>query len=169
MPAVPFSELPGHARVWIFAAERPLEPAESAALLEIIDPFIIGWAAHGAPVVGSRELRHDQFLIVAADERATGVSGCSTDTLFHAVAAAEKRLGLSLRDGSLVFWRDESGAVRAAPRPAFRALAAAGEVDAGTTVFDHTIASVEELRAGRWETRMADSWHARAFPIGAAR
>lgn len=168
MPAVPFSQLPDHARLWIFAADRPLGADEAATLLEIVDRFVAGWAAHGAPVVGGRDWRYDRFLLVGADERATGVSGCSTDTLFHALGAAEQTLGVSLRDASLVFWRDADGAIRSAPRPEFRALAAAGSVDPGTTVFDNTVPTVGDLR-GRWETRLADSWHARAFPIGAAR
>jgi hypothetical protein len=168
MPAVPFSQLPDHARLWIFAADRPLDARESATLLDIVDRFVAGWAAHGAPVVGGRDWRHDRFLLVGADERATGVSGCSTDTLFHALGAAEQTLGVSLRDASLVFWRDEHGAIHSAPRPGFRALAAAGSVDGTTVVFDHTIPTVGDLRE-RWEVRLADSWHARAFPAGATR
>lgn len=164
MPAVPFEQIPDHARVWVFAASRPLEPHQSEALLRGIDRFIAGWAAHGAPVVGGRDLRYDRFLFVAADERATGVSGCSTDTLFHAVAAAELETGVPLRDSSLVYWRDRAGEIRAAPRPEFRALAAAGEVDGDTVVFDNTIATLGDLRGGAWETRMSGSWHGRAFP-----
>jgi hypothetical protein len=167
MPAVPFTQLPDDARLWIFGADRPLDSAEAQVLLEIVDSFVAGWAAHGAPVVGARDWRYDRFLLVAADERATGVSGCSTDTLFHALGAAEARLGVSLRDGSRVFWRDAEGTVRSASRPEFRALAAEGQVDGGTTVFDNTVPTVGDLRGGRWETAMADAWHARAFPVGA--
>jgi hypothetical protein len=169
MPAVPFSELPDYSRVWIFGASRPLTDDDSAQLLEVVDRFLDGWAAHGAPVVGARELRHDRFLIVGADERATGVSGCSTDTLFHALGAAGQALGVDFRDRTLVYWRDATGEIRSAPRAEFRALAAAGEVDGDTLVFDNTVATAGDLREGLWETRLANAWHARAFPIGAAR
>lgn len=166
MPQRPFDQLPDDARLWVFGAARPLDDAEGAALLEHADRFLAGWAAHGAPVVGGRDLRHRRFLLVAADERATGVSGCSTDTLFRSLAEVERELGTTLRDGGLVFWRGSDGEVRSAPRPAFRERVRAGEVDGGTSVFDNTVATVGDVRAGRWEVPMRASWHARAFGAG---
>lgn len=166
---VSFDQLPDDARVWVFAASRPLSGAESASLLARVDDFIEGWAAHGAPVRGARDWRHDRFLLVGADERATGVSGCSIDSLFHALAAAEAESGVTLRDATPVYFRDAAGEVRSVPRPEFRRMAAAGEVDSDTVVFDNTVTTAGAVREGRWETRLRDSWHGRAFPIGAAR
>jgi hypothetical protein len=166
MPAVSFEHLPDDARVWVFAAAQPLDPAQQADLLAHVDAFIDRWAAHGAPVVGGRELRHGRFLFVGADERATGVSGCSTDTLFRTLGELEGRLGVAMRDSSLVFWRDAAGEVQAAPRPAFRERVRAGEVDAETPVFDNTVGTVGDVRGGRWELPMRASWHGRAFGVG---
>ncbi|HST63253.1 MAG TPA: hypothetical protein VLK84_31370 [Longimicrobium sp.] len=163
MPAVPFDQLPDDARLWVFAAARPLDEAQQAALLGHVDAFIHRWAAHGAPVVGGRELRHGRFLLVGADERATGVSGCSIDTLFRTLGELETETGVPLRDSSLVFWRDAAGEVQSAPRPAFRERVRAGEVDADTPVFDNTVGSVGDLRGGQWERAMRESWHGRAF------
>src|SRR3954451_12059432 len=118
MPATTFDRMPDDARLWVFAAPRPLEPAEAEALLARVDGFLDRWAAHGAPVLGARDLRHGRFLLVAADERATGVSGCSIDSLFHALAEVEEALGTELRrTAPLVLYRDVDGAVRAAERP----------------------------------------------------
>ncbi|HEX5725085.1 MAG TPA: hypothetical protein VFX98_06440 [Longimicrobiaceae bacterium] len=167
MSAVEFDRLPDDARLWVFAASRALEPAEGEALLERVDHFLERWLAHGAEVVGGRELRHGRFLLVGADERATGVSGCSIDTLFHALAALEEELGVTLRDSGPVQFRDEEGAIRSVPRSEFRLMARTGEVTEETVVFDNTVATVGEARAGRWETRLRDTWHARAFPVAA--
>ena len=148
---------------------RTLNAHESAALLERADAFLERWAAHGAPVLGARDFRHGRFLLIASDERATGVSGCSIDSLFHTLADVEAALGTQLRGSSArVFWRDANGEVRSATRPEFRALAAAGQVSDATPVFDNTVATVGDLRAGRWETRFGDAWHARAFPLPAS-
>ena len=163
MPAVPFHQLPDDARLWVFAAARPLDEAQQSALLSHVDAFIHRWAAHEAPVVGGRELRDGRFLLVGADERATGVSGCSIDTLFRTLGELETRTGVPLRDSSLVFWRDADGQVQSAPRPGFRERVRAGEVNADTSVFDNTVGSVGDLRGGRWELAMRDSWHGRAF------
>ena len=166
MPAVPFHQLPDDARLWVFAAARPLDQAQQAGLLAHVDAFIHRWAAHGSPVVGGRELRHGRFLLVGADERATGVSGCSIDTLFRTLGALEAETGVPLRDSSLVFWRDAAGQVQSAPRPAFRERVRAGEVDADTPGFDNTVGTVGDLRGGQWELAMRDSWHGRAFAAG---
>jgi hypothetical protein len=169
MPATTFERMPDDARLWVFAAPHSLEPAEAETLLARVDGFLERWAAHGAPVLGARDLRHGRFLLVAADERATGVSGCSIDALFHALADVEEALGTELRrTASLVLYRDAEGAVRAADRAGFRRLAAAGEVGEDTVVFDNTVATVGDLRAGKWERPFRDAWHARAFPLGAA-
>jgi hypothetical protein len=166
MPAVPFAQIPDDARVWVFGAARPLTTEEQRRLRDHVDSFITQWAAHGAPVVGGGELRHDRFLLVAADERATGVSGCSIDTLFRTLGDLERELGISLRDSGTVFFRDTDGAVRAEPRAAFRKRALSGGVGPDTVVFDNTVGTVGDVRAGRWETPLARAWHARAFPVG---
>lgn len=165
MPAVPFDRLPDDARLWVFAAARPLDDDQQRALLEHADTFLQRWAAHGAPVVGGREMRHGRFLLVGADERATGVSGCSIDSLFRTLGELEGQMGVPMRDGSLVFYRDARGEIQAEPRPAFRQRAAAAGVTEETAVFDNTIGTVGELRTGGWEKPLRDSWHARAFGV----
>jgi hypothetical protein len=66
-------------------------------------------------------------------------------------------------DRSLVFFRDADAVLRAVTREEFKALVAADQVDGETIVFDPTITTVADLRAGRFETTFGKSWHARAF------
>jgi hypothetical protein len=163
MSATEFSQLPDDARLWIFAAERPLSSEQAARVTAELDAFLDGWNAHGHPVVGAREVRYSRFLMIAADERATGVSGCSIDSLFRVLKELESATGTTLLDSSLIFFRDASGEVHSAPRAEFREMARSGEVDATTTVFDNTVESVGKMREGGWERPLAESWHARAF------
>ncbi|HET6232859.1 MAG TPA: hypothetical protein VFE05_22475 [Longimicrobiaceae bacterium] len=167
MSATEFASLPDDARVWVFAASRPLAPGEQAHLEERVDAFLARWQAHGRTVVGARDLRHAQFLLVAADERATGVSGCSIDSLFHTLGEIQDETGVKLLDSTPVWYRDVDGQVRTATRPEFRQLARTGAVGDDTVVFDNTVATVGDLRAGRWETPMRNAWHARAFAVAA--
>ncbi|MEX2583354.1 MAG: hypothetical protein WD766_08770 [Gemmatimonadota bacterium] len=163
MPAIAFPKLPDHARIWIFGTSEPLEEEPAARLGAAVARFIDGWEAHGQPVVGSFDWRERRFLIVAADELATGVSGCSIDSLFRTLQPLERELGTTLLDRSLVWYRDGTGAVRSSTRPEFRELVRRGVVDDRTTVFDNTAATVGTLRGGEWERPLADSWHAEAF------
>jgi hypothetical protein len=160
---ITFSDLPDEARLWIFGASRGLRPEESAVVLARVDEFLAGWNAHGRPVVGSRDLRLDQFLLVAADERATGVSGCSIDSLYRVLTELERELEVGLLDSSLVFYRDAEGTVRAASRPDFRELVRDGAIDEDTPVFDNTVRRLGDVRMERWEKPLHASWHANAF------
>jgi hypothetical protein len=162
MPRVHFENLPDTARLWLFAAERPLGADERAALLATVDAFLDGWQAHGHPLSAGRELRDDRFLLIAVDERAAGVSGCSVDALTRSIHALEARLGVILIDHGPVLFR-EHGRIRRVPRDEFAELARRGEVTPETLVFDNTIADLGALRAGRWEVPAASAWHGRAF------
>lgn len=162
MPSVPFSEMPDHARLWVFAAERPLPPDAATRLLETVDRFLEGWHAHQVPLTAARDWRDDQFLLVAVDEQAAGVSGCSVDALVRTMKTLGQALGIVLLDHAAVHSR-EAGAVVRRSRADFAEAAAAGAVSPETTVFDHTVASVGALRRGEWERPAATSWHGRAF------
>lgn len=161
-----FSDMPDSAKLWVIAAAEPLDQETARALLSRVDSFVSGWLAHGAPVVGARDWREGRFLLIAADEQATGVSGCSIDALFRVLKEAETDLGVSLLDSSLVYYRDAAGEVRSATRAEFRDLVGRGEIGAETRVFDNTVRTVGALRGGRWERAAAEAWHARAFGIG---
>ena len=162
MPRVDFDQLPDDARLWIFTAERSLSDAEQAQLLTEVDRFVGQWGAHDVPLTAARELRYDRFLFVAVDQRKVGPSGCSIDALVRQTKALEQEIGIELVNHAPVVFRQGS-AIERVPRDQFAKLAAAGKVGLETTVFDNTLTCVGDVRAGRWETRLANSWHARAF------
>jgi hypothetical protein len=162
MARIRFDELPSDARLWIFAAERPLSAAESGRIFEETDAFIDGWMAHGVPLRAARDLRYDQFVLVGVDERAAGVSGCSIDALVRRMQQLESVLGLQLIDNGPVLYREGDAVVRVS-RDRFAELAAAGTVSPSTRVFDNTLTRVGDLLAGKWEVKAGDAWHARAF------
>ena len=87
------TSLPPDARLWIFASGRPLSQTERARVLDEVDAFIGQWAAHDMPLTTARDLRYDQFIFVAVDERAAGASGCSIDALVRRIKALQAELG----------------------------------------------------------------------------
>ena len=164
MSRIPFDALPEHARLWIFAADRKLEPSEQRALEEAVEQGLAGWNAHGSPVHWGYSLVRDQFLLVGVDETHTALSGCSIDSAVRQIRDLEARLGVPLLDNGRVFYRDGSG-IRVVSRNEFRALAERGAVDMETVVYNNVLATVGEFRRGGWEVPMRDSWHRSAFPI----
>lgn len=154
---------PDNARVWIFGAERELDLAETEVLLEAVDDFISGWAAHGAPLRAGRAWRYGRFLIVGADTSATSPSGCSIDALVGVLREMENRLGVRFLGNEAVWYRDGQECIRKASRPEFRALAESGTVTPGSIVFDNSITELVQLRNGGWEGPAGECWHAAFF------
>ena len=161
---VSFDSLPADARVWIFAADRPLDTDERQRLLALVDGFLDQWKAHGTPLAAGRDWRYDRFLLIGVDESAAGASGCSIDAMVHQLAALERSLGVALLDHGPVLFRQHDRIERL-PRPAFGDLARRGDVSPDTVVFNNTVTRVSDVREGRWETPARASWHAKAFGL----
>ncbi len=70
----------GDSRVWIYQSNRQFTIDEALQIEELLEGFTSTWKSHGADVTGLARLLFGQFIILLADETATGVSGCSTDS-----------------------------------------------------------------------------------------
>jgi hypothetical protein len=158
MPRISFAELPGHGRLWVFPAGRDLTDAEADACLAAVDDFLDTWSAHGAALRSGRELIERRFLLVGVDVDAEAPSGCSIDALVNRLRALGDSMGVALIDHAPVWFRDR-GAVRTLSRSDFRALAAAGDIDAEVEVFDTTLTRIDDVRAGRLGRPASETWH----------
>jgi hypothetical protein len=167
------SEMPDTARLWVYAADRPLSDAEEETLTTQLEDFLSDWTSHGRSVEGAAEVRDGRFVLLAAHRRSAAsgsaddadVSGCGIDASVHVLESFAAETCVEWESGLRVFYRDADGAVRSAGRPAFAERAQRGEVDASTSVFDLGVDTVADLRAGRFERPAATSWHAEAFPL----
>ncbi len=159
MPLVDFARLPDTARLWVFPASRQLDESERTSLLATVDEFLEQWAAHGVPLAVGRDWRFDRFLLVAVDEQATGASGCSVDALVRCLRGVESDIDVRLTDYEPIVFRTGTS-IRTASRTEFSSMAATGDVDLSTVVFDNSITSVGDLQQGRWELAAGESWHA---------
>ena len=168
MASSDFQGLSDDARLYIFAASRPLSAPESVQLLAEVDRFLEEWQSHKEDVFAARDWRYDRFLLIGVDETATRLSGCSIDGMMRRLKDLEARLGSTLVDGSAVLYRDDGGEIVRLDRNSFRERVRDGRVGADTTVFNNTLLTVGELRRGLWETAMRNSWHARAFQLNAS-
>lgn len=160
-----FPDMPDDARLWIYAAERPMTPDEQRALARDLSGFAEGWISHGRPVRGAVEIIEDRFLLIAATITGGDVSGCGIDASVRAIEDAGRRLSLAWLPALQVFYRAEDATVQSCPRSAFRERIAAGAITTDTAVFDPSTATVGALRSGAFEKPAGQSWHARAFQI----
>lgn len=160
MPHVAFETLSPNARAWVFGASVALSESNRQQLLSAVDEHLSQWRAHGVPLVCSRDFRDDRFLVVAVDESATGASGCSIDGLFRTLQLLQSALGTTLVGGGPLFYRDAAGKVVCVDRAGFSDAVATGAISAETSVFDLTVANVEDW-VTRFEKPARESWHAR--------
>ena len=155
MPQKQLQDLPDTSRIWLFGISPALDEPKRARMLEQVDLFLRGWAAHNVPVTSAREILHDSFLLIAVDQKSE-TSGCSIDRMFGLLRQLERDLGVAILDPKLVFVRHGDGRIGAMTRDEFRASG-----DMHTVVFDTLAERLADVRGGRWERPAAESWHAK--------
>jgi hypothetical protein len=163
MPIVNFDDLPDSARIWVYGADRDLNDDEEQKLLGAVDEFLSRWAAHGVPLYNARRWDEARFLTIGVDSTKEGASGCSIDGLYRALKALEPSLGAHIVTSGLVYYRGRDGNVHSVTRDEFSDLAARGEIDGNSEVYDLSVTSLNEWRS-RFKSRAKDSWHASLMP-----
>ncbi len=156
----PLYQLDDGARLYVFAASRALTDAEIEAMSGDVAAFINGWQAHKNRVSAAYAWKDNRFLLIGIDETVTPLSGCSIDGLVRTVRGFESGMNVTFVDGDAVYFRD-GGEIRRTGRAGFRELARDGKIGLDTIVFDTMVNRVGDLRAGKLEVPLKDSWHAR--------
>lgn len=162
-----FSSLPDEAQLWVYGFAKPLGEAERGLIGGTLDQFLTEWSTHGTPVRGAYSFAGDRFVILAGHLEG-GISGCSIDSSVRSFQRLRDAHGLDGLDRSLIHFRDANGDLRSVAFNEFQERVAAGEVGPDTEVFDTTIQTLADLRAGRFQLPFAESWHARSFPLPTA-
>ncbi len=72
--------------------------SEALQIEELLNHFTSNWKSHGTPVKGFGTLFFGQFIILMADENATGVSGCSTDSSVKLIKEIENLYKVNMFD-----------------------------------------------------------------------
>ena len=154
--------IPDEAPLWIYAFKEPLGERDRRVVRKSLSTFMQTWHSHNVDVEGAFVILYDCFAILTAESE-DGISGCSLDSCVGNFKSLRDQHGLDALDRSLVHYRDGQNAIRSSSREAFRADVAGGRYGRDTIVFDLTIGTLGDLRAGRFEVPLADSWHAGAF------
>ena len=99
----PYDEMPGHSRLWIYAASRTLTETEERTIGEALTGFCEQWAAHGHPLRASWKIHRQRFILLLADEQAAGASGCSIDASTRVIRLLGEKIGVDLFDRRVPF------------------------------------------------------------------
>src|ERR1051326_8043603 len=151
-------------KVWIYQSSRLFTIGEALQIEEMINQFAQNWHSHGVPVKAAAYLFFGQFVVLMADETATGVSGCSTDNSVRLIKEIEKIFGVNMFDRlALAFIVKDK--VQILPMPQLKYAVEQGYITADTLFFNNVVLTKEELE-NNWIIPAKDSWLAKkiSFP-----
>jgi hypothetical protein len=97
---LPIEQMPDHSRVWVYQANRPFSASETQAIENYLAPALTQWAAHGAGLNASFEIRFQQVIVIAVDETINAASGCSIDASTRWFKEMGAELGIDFFDRS---------------------------------------------------------------------
>ena len=159
---LPFEQLPGHSRLWVYQADRVLTAAEQELISTSLQEFCSGWKAHGHPLHTSFRISHGHFIIIAADEQAAGATGCSIDSSVRHLKQLGAQLGIDLFNrGQVAFLRGDQ--VDLAPVSGLKAAFTAGTLTPETLIFNTLVSTISEFETG-WIIPAGRSWLSRYMP-----
>ncbi len=92
------SEFNDSSRVWIYQSNRLFLISEAVEMEDMLSEFVACWKSHGSPVKGFASLFFGRFIVLMADETATSVGGCSTDSSVHLIKSIEEKFNVQLLD-----------------------------------------------------------------------
>ena len=145
-----------NSRVWIYQSNRKFNSEESTEVLSLLNQFVSVWKSHGAPVKGFAHLFYDQFIVIIADESATAVGGCSTDSSVHVIKMIESKHGVSMFDRQLLAF-EVNKEIKLLHLSQLTIAVQQGLLNAKTLYFNNTITTKREL-ISQWIQEVRGSW-----------
>ena len=150
------ADFAGNSRVWIYQAHRLFTLQEALTIEELLESFVRDWQSHGTPVKGYANLFYGQFIVLIADETASGVSGCSTDSSVRLIKQIEQQTGVQLFDRlNLAFYVQQK--VQLVPLTQLPYALENGLIQPDTLYFDNTVQTKQELET-KWLSPMKNTW-----------
>ena len=144
---IPFASLPDHSRLWIYQSNRKFTSEDIAIISDALSSFTNQWSAHGTPLKTSFDIKLDQFIVIAADEKYVPASGCSIDGAVRIIKDLGQHLGIDFFDRTeIAFYLDER--VTIIPMNALKKHFSDGVLDHESRLINLLVGSKAELENG---------------------
>lgn len=156
---IPFNQLPDSSKVWVYQSEKKLTESQIEIISRHLKSFCEQWLVHGAPLGTSFDIRYDVFVVLAANDAA---SGCSIDTSVRVMKELGQTLGLDFFNRTKIAFLVESQ-VAFIPLNEIRQQADLGKISSQTHFFNNAVSTLKELKNG-WLVSAGSSWLKKYFP-----
>ena len=150
-------------RVWIYQSSRLFTLNEALAIEDRLNDFTANWLSHGVPVKGAAYLFFGQFIVLMADEHATGVSGCSTDDSVRLIKDMEQLFGVNMFDRTTLAFVVK-GRVQLLPLSQLQYAFDNRFIDSHTLYFNNLVQTKAELE-NNWLVPIKDSWLSKKITV----
>jgi hypothetical protein len=155
------AEFADDSKLWIYQSSRLFQSSEALEIEAKLNAFVAGWKSHGAEVKGYANLFFGRFIVFMADETATGVSGCSTDSSVRLIKEIEAQFDVQLFDRlSLAFVLKEK--VELLPMAQLPYAIENNYINPETLYFNNLVHNKKELLQN-WIIPVKDSWLGKKF------
>jgi len=145
-----------NSRVWIYQSSRLFSMGEAFDIEDLLKNFAEQWKSHGTPVKGAGYLFFGQFIILMADETATGVSGCSTDSSVRLIKDIEQQFSVNMFDRTMLAFvvKDK---IQMLPLSQLQYAIDNGFITPDTLYFNNLVQTKKELET-KWIVSVKDCW-----------
>jgi hypothetical protein len=156
--------LPNNAKVFIFQADRKLTSSDVEVINMVMNSFIPKWATHGEELTAEYTILNKLFLVVGNDEERVATSGCSKDSLTHAVQSIGKQLNIDFFNRLNIAYKTGSDNFELVNMLNFKKMMQKDEISQNTIVVNNLIESKHDL-LNNWQVEVKNSWHKTLAPI----
>lgn len=143
-------------RVWVYQSSRVFSLSEALDIEDKLKDFTDKWLSHGAVVKGEAHLFFGQFIVLLADESATGVSGCSTDSSVRLIKEIEQKFKVNLFDRLTLAFIFKNK-IQLLPVSQLEYGVENGFISPDTLYFNNIVQTKEELE-NQWIIPVKNSW-----------
>jgi len=159
------ADFASNSRVWVYQSSRLFSMGEALQIEDLLNTFVAQWKSHGTPVKGFATLFFGQFIVLMADENATGVSGCSTDSSVRLIKQIEDLYKVQLFERQLLAFQVKDK-VQLLPLAQLQHAVDNNFITPDTIYFNNLVQTKEELETN-WMIPVKDSWLTRRIAIKA--
>jgi hypothetical protein len=159
---IPFEDLPGEARLWIYQADRTLTAQEVSLVEKSLQHLCTSWQAHGNDLRTSFKVLHQQFILLAVDESMAGASGCSIDGSVRSLKEIQQQTGIDFFDRTRVAFLEGSEVITF-KLSELKELFSTGRLSGNSITFNNAITIKAQLDH-QWKIPVEKSWLVKYLP-----
>ena len=156
-----YDQLPPHARLWIYGADRPLSTdAADEHLKTELEHFADQWTSHTRALSAFAGIWLNRFIVFGIDEQVAAASGCSIDSQVHFVKALGAKHNIDFFDRMRFYVTPDRLEIVSYSAEEFATAYAQGEIDDTSLVADPLVSN-KAAAEHEFIKPLAASWHKR--------